>query len=54
MKVASDHIGHSTAAVTAKLYFHVTSELGKESAERMAAANAGSAMSLCPRRPSSP
>lgn len=38
MKVVSDNLGHSTLAVTANVYSHVSSELAKDSAERVAAA----------------
>jgi integrase len=37
MKVVSENLGHSTLAVTANVYSHVTTELAKDSAERVAA-----------------
>jgi len=44
MKVVSENLGHSTLAVTANVYSHVTSELARDSAERVAAAIAANAM----------
>jgi integrase len=44
MKVVSENLGHSTLAVTANVYSHVTSELAKDSAEKVAAALAANAM----------
>jgi integrase len=44
MKVVSENLGHSTLAVTANVYSHVTTDLAKDSAERVAAALASNAM----------
>ena len=44
MKVVSENLGHSTLAVTANVYSHVTTELAKDSAERVAAALDSNAM----------
>jgi len=44
MKVVSENLGHSTLAVTANVYSHVTTELAKDSAERVAAVLAANAM----------
>lgn len=38
MKVVSENLGHSTMAVTANVYSHVTTDLARDSAERVAAA----------------
>lgn len=37
MKVVSENLGHSTMGITADIYSHVTTELAKDSAERVAA-----------------
>jgi integrase len=44
MKVVSENLGHSTLAVTANVYSHVTSDLARDSAERVAAVLASNAM----------
>jgi integrase len=38
MKVVSVRLGHSTMGITADIYSHVTTELSKDAAERVAAA----------------
>ncbi|MHB1988045.1 MAG: tyrosine-type recombinase/integrase [Acidimicrobiales bacterium] len=38
MKVVQGNLGHSTIAVTANVYSHVTTDLARDSAERVAAA----------------
>lgn len=42
MKVVSENLGHSTIAITANVYSHVKTDLAIDSAERVAAALAGS------------
>ena len=44
MKVVSENLGHSTLSVTANVYSHVTTDLAKDSAERVAAALAANTM----------
>ena len=44
MKVVSENLGHASLRITADVYSHVTTDLAKESAERVAAALAANAM----------
>ena len=44
MRVVSDLLGHSSLAITANVYSHVSTELAKDSAERIAAALNASTM----------
>ncbi len=44
MKVVSENLGHASLRITADVYSHVTTDLAKDSAERVAAALASNAM----------